>query len=437
MSAMNLRPAEAKPPACLLPADAAPADVATEAKAAAANANDDESMYRAKPGEHLKTKVDLSKLKTHEDPYHIHKTLGVLSLLSFAYRYFWVLPTTGTLGFEGSTFDWVNMCVHLALSTSSIMFHVVKARMLRRPMIMWEEYRLHAIVFSLRCFVVYSVGAAFRHGSLPFLGMAPNSLPDENSALGRAIIFTAVMANHVLADYITSLHGTPGVTSVRVAVSKNTGKVKYSAVKKFYSFYQFLAVGSHLLPHARTMDLGYNSLIAIQSSAFLMTLCRKNIITFRTHGLVYSICLFLSAGYILRTFVPTHGVAFVLAAFAVFQTRVALRANKYVLWATFASLATPEISEVVSRRVQEAVSTGVTVAGACVGAYGGSYSWLLAPGTVLACFGGLAYANAESGGGAERAGLATARKIVRVLRGGSGAEGKEGEAKIKLSAQGS
>ena len=104
---------------------------------------------------------------------------------------------------------------------------------------------------------------------------------------GRFIPFIVVMSHHVLADYITRYYGTPGITSVRAAISKRTGIVTFAAVKKFYAFYQFLAIASHLLPHPRMMDLGYNSLIAIQSSSFLMTLCRKNIITFRGHGILY------------------------------------------------------------------------------------------------------------------------------------------------------
>jgi len=55
----------------------------------------------------------------------LHKTLGILSLLSFIYRYLYVFPMTGTLGFEGSTFDYVTLALHMALSSSSLIFHVL------------------------------------------------------------------------------------------------------------------------------------------------------------------------------------------------------------------------------------------------------------------------------------------------------------------------
>ena len=84
-----------------------------------------DSMLAAGSEGYIK-KVDLSKLATHEDPYHVHKTLGILSLLHFFYRYLFVLPTTGNLGFSGTTFDCVAITMHLALSSTSLIFHVIK-----------------------------------------------------------------------------------------------------------------------------------------------------------------------------------------------------------------------------------------------------------------------------------------------------------------------
>lgn len=279
-----------------------------------------------------KKRSPLSKLATHEDPYHLHKTLGILSLVSFFYRYLYVLPTTGTLGFEGSAFDWANVALHLALSSSSLIFHVISHRKLKFPMLMWNEYRLHAIVFTLRCFDVFALGCAVRHfGWLSDLA--------DTSIFGRFAFFAVVMSHHVLADAITGWYGTPGITSVRVVKSRSTGKVKFAGVKMFYSFYQFLAIGSHLLPHARTTDLGYNTLIAIQSSAFLMTLCRKNIITFVEHGIIYTACLVLSTAYILWI---QGSVQFLALVGAMFALRITFRLNKYLLWAVFTALNSPE-----------------------------------------------------------------------------------------------
>ena len=68
----------------------------------------------------------ITKLATNEDPHHIHKTLGAIALASFAYRYGWVYPAKGTLGFDGPTapahnqfVDWATMLVHTALAFSA------------------------------------------------------------------------------------------------------------------------------------------------------------------------------------------------------------------------------------------------------------------------------------------------------------------------------
>jgi len=71
-------------------------------------------------------KYTTKKLFTEEDKYFFHKTFGFISLFSFIYRYAYVLPTTGTLGFGGHTaFDYATLFVHMMLSASSLIFHVL------------------------------------------------------------------------------------------------------------------------------------------------------------------------------------------------------------------------------------------------------------------------------------------------------------------------
>lgn len=91
----------------------------------------------------------IKKLFTKEDPIYLHKTFGFLSLLSFIYRYFYVFPKYGNLGFEGTWFDYLTLAVHMTLSCSSIIFHVLPQRLLKRPLVIYEEYRLHAIIFTM------------------------------------------------------------------------------------------------------------------------------------------------------------------------------------------------------------------------------------------------------------------------------------------------
>lgn len=73
--------------------------------------------------------------------YMIHKVTGLFALGSFAYRYLYRWPISGSLGFRGSLFDWFTMLMHVTLSASSIQFKVPSLRQPRRPTMIWHEAR--------------------------------------------------------------------------------------------------------------------------------------------------------------------------------------------------------------------------------------------------------------------------------------------------------
>lgn len=254
----------------------------------------------------------MAKLFTREDPQMVHKTLGFLSLLSFFWRYAIVYPKTGTLGFNGSTFDWATIALHTLLSCSSFIFHVPKKRIANKPMVMYSEYRSHATVFTLRCASVFIIATLFPD--------APTWVPP-----------LVVAAHHKWADHITAMYGSPGNTAVRSTRERLNGKGGrlYAKVGLFYSFYQFLAIASHISPNERLADLAFNSLIAIQSSAFMMTLYRKRLVRGRTHMAVYSFCLILSAFHIIRL-IGWSRTSAVTVAFAV-RVNIGFL-NKYQIW---------------------------------------------------------------------------------------------------------
>ena len=253
----------------------------------------------------------MGRLFTSEDRFHVHKTLGALSVLSFVYRYMWVWPRTGALGL--GSYDALSKCtmlVHVSLSLSSLMFRVPLKRIHRRPTMIWEEYRMHAVVFTLRCLVVY-VPQAY---------------------LYRVVCVCLV---HLLADYVTAVFGCPGVTTVRGDVSRPPKMPVVHRMTVVYGMYQFLAMGSHLAPGTLGADLGYNALIGIQSSAFCMTLHRKGFITWRTHALVYSLCIGVSSLFIILR-VPRIIVPVLLA----YACRTRFGASKYVVWLVYVLILT-------------------------------------------------------------------------------------------------
>ena len=93
-------------------------------------------------------KLVKDKLFTKEDNMFIHKFFGFLCLASFIYRYMYFVKF-GTLGFENNSwFDFATLAVHFLLSFSSLIFHVLEKRLASNPLIIYEEYRLHAIIFT-------------------------------------------------------------------------------------------------------------------------------------------------------------------------------------------------------------------------------------------------------------------------------------------------
>ncbi len=250
----------------------------------------------------------MRKLITPEDKYFVHKFFGFFSLMSFLYRYAYVLPTTGNLGMNGSMLDIATLVIHFFLTFSSLIFHVIEHRIPTRPLIIYEEYRLHAIVFTTRGILVSLLGFYCQ---------------DMDVMQRRWLLGAVILLVHLTVDKITSVYGTKGVTAVR-----NDGVLTFQYIGLFYSYYQFVALGSHLIWNDRLGDLGFNTLIAIQSSAFLMTLKRKSLIRWYSHAFWYSLCLALSY-YVMWSI---NGSLFFLYPAILFFFRVKFGLSKYVLW---------------------------------------------------------------------------------------------------------
>ena len=241
----------------------------------------------------LHKECNLKRLVTKEDNFHIHKILGVLVLCSYMYRYAFSSPII-----EYDLSGWLTMCLHFALSLSGLQFRVPKKRINDKPLIVYEEYRLHAVIFTSRSFFVYAVG---------------------DTSLAPIVVLT----HHLLADLVTKNHGKENDTAVR-SIAVRSGKHKM--LSRMFSLYQFLAIGSHLFGPPATM--GFNTLIAIQSSIFLMTLYKKKIIRGRAHLLIYSFALILS---VYQMVLETE-MKYLLLSTLCFIIRISVPNNKYILW---------------------------------------------------------------------------------------------------------
>jgi hypothetical protein len=81
-------------------------------------------------------------------------------------------------------------------------------------------------------------------------------------------------------------------------------------------------------------DMAFNAIIVILSSAFMMTLYRKRIIRGRTHMVVYTLCLVLSATHVVRSLSLTY-TALTVGAFLLRIQLPRAISNKYVVWSAF------------------------------------------------------------------------------------------------------
>jgi hypothetical protein len=232
----------------------------------------------------------MANLFTSHDPYRVHAILGILSLLSFVFSY-----TTMTV-------HWGQWALHLSLSCSSLIFTVPARRVSKNPTIIWAEYRLHAIVFSFRSFCIFL--CAHQHPAVRLL---------------------VVLAASATADFVSSRYGEKDQTTVR-----GNGKARDVRVKtliKVYSAYQVLATAAHIA--GGTEFNGYTTLIAIQSSAFLMTMVKKGKIKWYYHAALYTLCLGIS------TVTLNFGRVTTLTLAAFVLARIVFGCNKYFLWTFF------------------------------------------------------------------------------------------------------
>ena len=217
------------------------------------------------------------KLVTSEDPYHVHKLCGVACLCNFAYQISRFL-----LGCSVRPENPWTLAPHGLLHVSSFIFRVLPHRQIgsRANMYIWEELRSHATLFGLRaCLVI----------------------------LFPAFGFWISLGTMVLADVATTVQGRPGLSTVRGAqerVGNRSWKKELAAA--FFSTSQLGAtlITSGLFQQEEIVRMhnndpsggggGYAMLVfatlpPIQTSAFGMTLIRKNLIDQKTWSAVYVI----------------------------------------------------------------------------------------------------------------------------------------------------
>eukprot|EP00485_Elphidium_margaritaceum_P011168 CAMPEP_0202704654 /NCGR_PEP_ID=MMETSP1385-20130828/17308_1 /ASSEMBLY_ACC=CAM_ASM_000861 /TAXON_ID=933848 /ORGANISM="Elphidium margaritaceum" /LENGTH=323 /DNA_ID=CAMNT_0049362735 /DNA_START=48 /DNA_END=1019 /DNA_ORIENTATION=- len=266
------------------------------------------------------------RLNSKRDKLKLHKSLGISCGLHFIFRYI-VFARNSSYGFDAQS--WLTVALlftwHMSLSVSSLIFHVPAKRPASYVMMIWEEYRQHAIVFTLRSYVL----------ALLSLFFSSETHPDDIGLY--AIKFASVLGCHYLADVVTKIHGSRGMTSVRGTLKghslKEIGKAEYYS-KIFFSWAQIVGASGlmarHLTP-AAGIDGAFAGMMLIQFSAFFFTLQKSGIISPFGWNVLYGVVIVA----MLHVFFVHIELFFLVAGTVVAYFRTVHGVNKFVLWFSF------------------------------------------------------------------------------------------------------
>jgi hypothetical protein len=263
----------------------------------------------------------IEKLVTSEDPYHVHKTLGIAVLVSFLVR----ACNYGESDCLFATYPNLTLptvVLHLLLNASSFQFHIPSRRIATGYRI-WPEYRLHALCFLSYTLLIILTMWVEEAYNLPRLHWA-----------NYLITMTIMLA----ADRASASAGKYQSNSIR--------DLEVPAWVKFYfSYAQFTGKSACLYFPARRYTFFYFAAFGLQLNPFLMTLRRKNVASHNLLVAIYGFAL-LFVTFIAATEVFQHGggwmtvhylhsiscLAFMMRIGPRFPRAVQFLHNKYVIW---------------------------------------------------------------------------------------------------------
>lgn len=248
----------------------------------------------------------IKKLFTDEDPFNIHKIMGFYCLLNFG------IQITMYFFTREMYIRPIVLIPHFLLNATSFVFSVLTTRPVaddgriskKMSMFIWEELRVHSLIFSYRSLL-----------SILYPEYGPH------------LVFLTL----ILADVATHYLGTKGISTVR----GNQNFQSTSVMKQIYSgFFSTSQMGATLICGGFFQDipssyLMFVTLPAIQTSAFGMTLLRKNIISKETWQIVYSLELTLVYLIWLLEYKNLNVLWISMVLYMLRKSGM----NKYVLWA--------------------------------------------------------------------------------------------------------
>jgi len=254
----------------------------------------------------------LLKLITHEDKFNIHKIAGVICLLNFGYLLFDFCYTglIGRISIRTNTDIVIFSWIHAILSLSSLQFIIPKNRTGILPMI-WQEFRMHNIIFALRSIINLNIVYFFGYNIYTQI---------FRSGIILLTLYLADLSTEYLRD--NPLESTTATMPYWTDINPELQK----KIKLFYTHAQIMAT---IVCLNNKIDLMMFVVLPIQIASFLMTLCRKNIVSSYIVHLIYGGSLL--SGYIIMMLNINLYIGLLLGTIIMYL-RIYMNYNKYFLW---------------------------------------------------------------------------------------------------------
>lgn len=271
--------------------------------------------------------TNIRRLIGNEDKLHLHKSLGVASLLHFGYRTY-MFVSSGSMGFSGDATTVACIMLHMALSGTSLIFHLPNNRIRKAPMI-WPEFRVHSILFAYRsliCMLLYWAN----------IRIFPHTLTDHTYWLRCAtLIGTLVAADYATTHFKALERGDAGTTMRSMPFPDSVTQKQRDMINMYYSVCQVFATLNIIASPG--MERPFGILFPIQIAAFLMTLVRKSVISAGEWHIGYASALGINFVHAIFESPEHHHqtipAPLYLATIVSFCTlRFRCRVNKYALW---------------------------------------------------------------------------------------------------------
>jgi hypothetical protein len=261
------------------------------------------------------------KMVTKEDPWHIHKTLGILCMLSFLFR----LVQIGEFDMGFNSFPHLTLptiVLHLLLNLTALNFKIPAKRIASGYRI-WPQYRLHSLAFLSRSLLTMLI--IYYEDLL--------QVDEPNYDLNLLL----VLAGMVTADIASA--------STQAQYRSNTIRDLDAGRAVQFGFVLAQFYGTAVVLYGmRRYTIPMMSVIVIQGNAFLMTVRRKNLGSHNTLVAIYGAALMICAGVSVYEFrresmsclriVATCGQLAFLMRTAPLPLAFQPLQNKYVVWST-------------------------------------------------------------------------------------------------------